>query len=83
MLEFLSGKNSPFVRYDSLLREEGSSLVVTDDGKKAIARKVASGKMGYRMIDNILYSLYRSHHLSSPSSSAALIVDGEAVEAAA
>ena len=83
VLEFLSGKNSPFVRYDSLLREEGSSLVVTDDGKKAIARKVASGKMGYRMIDNILYSLYRSHHLSRPSCDAALIVDGEAVEAAA
>jgi ATP-dependent protease Clp ATPase subunit len=85
VMEFLSSKNSPLFRYDSLLRDEGSSLVVTDDGKMAIAKRVASSCMGYRTVDNILYSLYRAHRISCSGATlpSPLVVDGKAVEAAA
>ena len=85
VMEFLSGKNSPLVRYDSLLNEEGSSLIVTEEGKMAIARKVVTGNMGYRMVDNILYDLYRKHQLScslGDSKTSPLLIDQASVDAA-
>ena len=57
----LSGNDSPVRRYTEMAQRLGGKLVLTEDGKAALAEKVVKGNTGYRMADSLLDELFQRY----------------------
>jgi len=61
VLKYLSGNDSPVRRYTEMAERLGGKLVLTEDGKAALAEKVVKGNTGYRMADSLLDELFQRY----------------------
>lgn len=80
VLKYLSGNDSPVKRYAEMAERLGGKLILTEDGKAALAEKVVNGNTGYRMADSLLDELFQRYLFDPASASGApLTIDATQV----